>query len=88
MDLFPSFFDSPGAIIAYIIAVVIVVLPLIVGLTLCWRDRSLSLTAKIAWTCAFVIGGLLAVILYFAINNGRKPVSASPTHVGNQTDTK
>lgn len=88
MDLFPNFFDSPGAIIAYIIAVVIVVLPLIVGLTLCWRNRSLTLTAKIAWTCAFVIGGLLTVILYFATNSGRKPVSVSSAHADSQTDTK
>lgn len=75
MDLFPSIFSDLQGCIAYIIAIVVFLIPLLIGIPMIWRNRHLTSTAKICWTLAFIIAGLLPFLLYFAISQTKCPTA-------------
>ncbi|MDE5904939.1 hypothetical protein [Duncaniella sp.] len=50
-------------------------IPLLIGIPMIWRNRHLTSTAKICWTLAFIIAGLLPFLLYFAISQTKCPTA-------------
>lgn len=64
MGLFQA---DAGIIIWEIFCVAWILLPLIWGTILCLKNDTLSGAMKAAWIFAFLIGGVLAFIVYLAI---------------------
>lgn len=64
MGIFQS---DPMTVLLEVICVSIFLIPLIWGTILCLKNDTLSGAMKAAWIFAFLIGGVLAFIVYLAI---------------------
>ena len=66
MDLF-SPFDSVGSGIAYICAILWILIPLVIGIPKCIRNKAIPTAYKVGWCLAFLFFGMFAFFLYLVI---------------------
>lgn len=73
MELF-SPFDSVWSGIVYVIAVIWFLVPLVVGIPMCLKNKVISPWYKVGWCLALLFFGMIAFFLYLVIysRNARK----------------
>ena len=66
MELFNPF-SGVWSVIVYIVAALWVVIPIIIGIPMCIRNKTIPKGYKVGWIIAFLLFGMFAFFLYLVI---------------------
>ena len=61
-------------VIAYIIALAIILVPLVVGIPMCLKNKALPSNLKAVWIILFIAFGIVAFIIYCILYKSKKPI--------------
>lgn len=61
-------------VIAYIIALAIILVPLVVGIPMCLKNKTLTSRMKAVWVILLIWFGIIAFIIYCILYKSKKPI--------------